>query len=38
MIVWGHSSSKYAKFYEKLTFLNPLIRTRTCTYQGGKKS
>ena len=24
----------YTKFSEKLTFLAPLIRTRTCTYQG----
>ena len=30
----GHPFSTYTKFSEKLIFLTPLIRTRTCTYQG----
>ena len=29
-----HSFSTYAKFCEKLAFFDPLIRTRTCPYQG----
>ena len=29
-----YSFSTCAKFSEKLTFLTPLIRTRTCAYQG----
>ena len=33
LTVSGHSLSTYAKFSEKLTFLVPLIRTRTCAYQ-----
>ena len=33
-----HSFSTYAKFFNKLTFSTPLIRTRTCLYQGIKKS
>ena len=32
--IWGHPLSTYAKVFEKLTFLTPLIRTRTCPYQG----
>ena len=30
----GHPLSTYVKFSEQLTFLTPLIRTRTCAYQG----
>ena len=30
----GHPLSMYAKFSEKLTFLTPLTRLRTCAYQG----
>ena len=33
MFARNHSFSTYEKFSEKLTFLNPLIRTRTCAYQ-----
>ena len=29
-----HSFSAYAKFSEKTNISHPLIRTRTCTYQG----
>ena len=29
-----HLFSMFAKFSEKLTFLYPLIHTRTCAYQG----
>ena len=29
-----HSFSNYSQFSEKLTFLTPLIRTRTFAYQG----
>ena len=36
--VWGHSFSTYAKFSEKLTFLNPWYAhihvSRTCAHQG----
>ena len=32
--VWGHPLSTYAKFSEELSFLTPLICTRTCAYQG----
>ena len=31
--VRAHSFSMYVKFFEKLTFLTPLIRTGTCVYQ-----
>ena len=30
----GRSFSRYAKVSGKLTFLIPLLRTRTCAYQG----
>ena len=30
--VRGHSCSTFATFFEKLTFLTPLIRTRRCAY------
>ena len=30
----GHPLSTYAKYSERLKFLNPLIRTRACAYQG----
>ena len=32
----GNKNTKHAKFSEKRTFFYPLIRTRTCTYQGVK--
>ena len=32
--IGGHPLSTYAKFSEKLTFLTPLIRPRTCAIQG----
>ena len=35
--VRDHLFSTNAKFFEKLTFLNPLIRTRSCAYQGVRK-
>ena len=31
--IWDYSFSTYAKFSEKLIFLTPLIRTRTCKYR-----
>ena len=36
-VVRGHPLSTYAKFSEKLTFLDPLIRTRTYAYQGVRR-
>ena len=38
MFLRGHSLSTYAKFPEKkpTNISNPLIRTRTCAYQGDK--
>ena len=33
-MVKGHPLRTYAKFSEKLTFLTPQIRTRTCAYEG----
>ena len=32
-----YKKTKYAKFPEKRPFHTPLIRTRSCEYQGGKK-
>ena len=36
ILLMVHPFSTYAKFSENLTILTPLIRTRTCAYQGVK--
>ena len=33
----GNKKRKHAKFSEKTNISYPLIRTRTCAYQGGRK-
>ena len=35
-VIRDHPFGTYAKISKKLTFLTPLIRTRTCAYQGVK--
>ena len=34
LLLRDHSFSTYAKFSEKTNISHPLIRTRTCAYQG----
>ena len=36
-VTWEFPFSTYGKFSEKLIFHAPVIRTRTCVYQGVKK-
>ena len=36
IFAWGHSFSTYGNFFRKTNISYPLIRTRTCAYQGVK--